>query len=115
MQGTRRTTAAGSYTVHEIQAGTGTVVREYVSSEGKVFAVAWQGPWPPDLRQILGSYFVQYTQAAKAQTEIHVARRPVMIEQSGFVLQMAGHSRSFAGRAYIPEQMPSTVTAEAIR
>ena len=115
MQGTRRTTAAAMYTVHEIQAGTGTVVREYVSSEGKVFAVAWQGPWPPDLRQILGSYFDQYTQAAKAQTEIHVARRPVMIEQSGFVLQMVGHSRSFAGRAYIPGQMPPSVTVEAIR
>jgi Protein of unknown function (DUF2844) len=115
MQGTRRTTASASYTLHEIQAGTGTVVREYVSSEGKVFAVAWEGPWPPDLRQILGSYFDQYTQAVKVKSGVRVARRPISIERPGLVFQAIGHSRSFSGRAYIPEQMPSSVTAEAIR
>ena len=55
MQGTLRTTQAQAYTIHEIRAATGTNVREYVSSSGRVFAVAWQGPWPPDMRQILGS------------------------------------------------------------
>src|ERR1700761_911288 len=61
MQGTIRTTAKGSYAVHEIQSSAGTVVREYVASTGtstgKVFAVAWQGPYKPDMRQLLGTYF----------------------------------------------------------
>src|ERR1039458_8930888 len=59
MQGSLRTTVTGSYTVHEIQSAAGTVVREYVStsgkSAGKVFAIGWQGPWPPDIRQVLGN------------------------------------------------------------
>jgi hypothetical protein len=115
MQGNLRKTVVAAYTVHEIQAATGTVVREYVSPEGKVFAVSWQGPWLPDMHQVLGSYFDQYAQATKAQTGVRAARRPLLIEQPGLVLQMEGHSRSFSGRAYLPDQLPSSVTQEAIQ
>jgi hypothetical protein len=106
--------AASSYTVHEIQAATGTVVREYVSG-GKVFAVAWQGPWPPDMRQLLGSYFDQYTQAAQSPSSFRGGRGPRMIQQPGLVVQIGGHARSFAGRAYIPEMLPAGVLGEDIR
>ena len=115
MQGTRRTLAAESYTVHEIQAATGAVVREYVSREGKVFGLAWHGPWPPDMRQLLGSYFEQYVQAAKAQSGSRMGRRPLMIEQPGLVVEMGGHPRAFAGVAYVPEMLPPGVRAEEIQ
>ncbi len=115
IQGTLRTTQKPSYTVHEIQAPTGTIVREYVSTSGKVFAVAWQGPWPPDMRQILAGYFGQYQQAAQAQTSSRAGRRPLVIEQPGLVLQSGGHMRSFSGRAYIPEMVPQGISAEEIR
>ena len=115
MQGTLRTSAATSYSVHEIQSPAGTVVREYVSSAGKVFAIAWRGQWPPDMRQLLGNYFDQYAQAAKAQGSVRTGRRPLMIEQPGLVVQMGGHPRSFKGRAYIPDLLPSGVAAEAIQ
>ena len=61
-----RITATGSSTVHEIQASSGTVVREFISPAGKVFGVAWEGPWIPDLREMLGMYFEQYTTLAQA-------------------------------------------------
>ena len=115
MQGSRRMIAANSYTVHEIQADTGTVVREYVSADGKVFAVAWQGPWLPDMRQILGTYFEQYAQAVQSQNSGRMGRRPVMIEQPGLVVQIGGHMRAFAGRAYIPDRLPSDVHVEDIQ
>ena len=115
MRGSLRTTVAAAYTVHEIQSTSGVVVREYVSSAGKVFAIAWQGPWPPDMRQLLGSYFDPYIQAARARSGPGMARRPLMIEQPGLVVQVGGHPRSFIGRAYIPDQLPSNVTAEEIR
>jgi hypothetical protein len=115
MQGNLRVTQAQVYTVHEIQAPTGIVVREYVSTSGKVFAVAWQGPWPPDIRQILANYFGQYQQAAQAQANSRAGRRPLVIQQPGLVVQSGGHMRSFAGRAYIPEMLPKGVSAEAIR
>ena len=119
VQGSLRTTVTSSYTVHQIQAATGTVVREYVSSSGKsagkVFGIAWQGPWPPDMRQLLGSYFEQYVQAANAQGATRVGRRPLVIEQPGLVVQIGGHPRAFAGRAYVPEMLPTGVRTEEIQ
>jgi hypothetical protein len=119
MQGSVRATVTASYTVHQIQSAAGTVVREYVSSSGKsagkVFGIAWQGPWPPDMRQLLGSYFDQYVQAANAQSTTRMGRRPVVIEQSGLVVQLGGHPRAFAGRAYVPEMLPTGVRAEEIQ
>src|ERR1700680_811806 len=38
-----RMTRSERYTVHEIQASSGTMVREYVSTTGKVFGVGWNG------------------------------------------------------------------------
>jgi hypothetical protein len=124
MQGKLRTTAMASYTVHEIQTASGTVVREYVSlsgtsasgtSAGKVFAIGWKGPWPPDMRQVLGSYFDQYVQAAKAQRAVRVGRRPLVIEEPGLVMNVGGHPRGFVGRAYVPEMLPAGVRAEDIQ
>jgi hypothetical protein len=115
MQGTGRIIAAESYSVHEIQGASGAVVREYVSREGKVFGLAWHGPWPPNMRQLLGSYFEQYIQAAKAQSGSRMGRRPLMIEQPGLVVQLGGHARAFAGLAYVPEMLPTGVRAEEIQ
>ena len=72
LQGPRQTTTLASYTVHEIQAASGTVVREYVAADGKVFAVTFHGPFLPDMRQILGNYFEQYSAAMQAE----VAQNP---------------------------------------
>jgi Protein of unknown function (DUF2844) len=115
MQGSLRTTQTQAYTVQEIRAATGTVVREYVSGSGKVFAVAWQGPWPPDMRQVLASYFEEYRRAAQAQVSSRAGRRPLLIEEPGLVVQASGHMRSFAGRAYVPEMLPPNVSREEIR
>src|SRR5271170_8397472 len=89
MQGSLRTTSNNSYTIHEIQASTGVAVKEYVAPTGKVFAVTWQGSFHPDLRQLLGTYFDQFEQAEQAQR----AQRhgPVLIQQSGLVVQISGH------------------------
>jgi hypothetical protein len=102
------------YAVHEIQTPTGVTVREFVSSAGKVFAIAWQGPWPPDLHQLLGSYFAQYQQAVQAPKQ-RAGRAPVSIHQANLVVEHTGHMRSFVGRAYLADQLPSGVIAESIR
>jgi hypothetical protein len=89
-------------------------VREYLSPAGKVFAIAWQGPWLPDLQQLLGSYFTQYQQAARAAKQ-RPGRAPVSIHQSSLVVEQSGHMRGFVGRAYLTDQIPSGVTEESIR
>ena len=109
--GTARVLPSAAYTVHELQAPSGTVVREYVSPAGIVFGVAWQGPSMPDLRQVLGTYFDRYVQAASKRNR----RGPVAIEQPGLVVQSGGHMRAFVGRAYIPEALPAGVAVDTIR
>lgn len=115
MQGSRTTKVAESFTVHEIQSASGTVVREYLSPEGQVFAVAWNGRWMPDLRQLLGGYFEQYRAAVQPPSGARVVRRPIVIDQPGLVVQIGGHIRAFSGRAYVPEMLPSGVRAEDIQ
>jgi hypothetical protein len=90
-------------------------VREFVSSAGKVFAVAWQGPIHPDLQQLLGTYYEQYTQAVQAQRATRKGRGPLLIQEPGLVVQVSGHMRAFVGRAYVPQMMPAGVKVEDIR
>lgn len=115
MQASLRSIRAANYTVHELQAPTGTVVREYVSAAGTVFGVAWQGPWAPDLHQLLGSYFEQYQQAVQTQNNGRAGRRPIHVTLPGLVVSVSGHPRSFAGHAYVPDMLPEGTSAEAIR
>jgi hypothetical protein len=110
-----RMTRTDRYTVHEMQAPSGTKVREYVSTAGTVFAVAWDGPWQPDLRQVLGTYFEPYLQSVRAAGTRRPGRGPLLIEEPGFVVQQSGHPHAFAGRAYVPLLVPQGVGADVIR
>lgn len=113
MKGSLRSIATQNYVTHEIQVPTGQVVREFVSPEGTVFGVAWDGPFQPDLQQLLGSYFEPVKQAVAAQQR-H-GRGPVSVETSGFVFRSGGHARSFHGSAYIPAMVPQGVDVSEIQ
>jgi hypothetical protein len=116
MKGTLRSTPTKAYRVHEIKAQTGTVVREYVSPAGKIFAVVWQGPFLPDLRRLLGSCFEQFSQSAQNLKSKHPrVRGSLLIQEPGLVVQTGGHMRAYFGRAYIPELVPQGVHIEEIQ
>lgn len=114
MQASLKSSMSGAYHVHEMQTPSGIVVREY-AADGTVFAVAWSGPWRPDMEQLLGSYFETYRQALAAQSGARHGRRPVHIALPGLVVNMEGHLRSFRGSAYIPDMLPQGVAAKEIR
>lgn len=115
MQGSLRTTSNESYNIHEIRAPNGIVVREYVSLSGTVFGVAWQGRSHPDLHQVLGANYDQFAQAVQAQRAQRHGHGPLVIQLPGLVVQMSGHMRALAGRAYLPQSLPVGVRAEVIR
>ena len=115
MEATLQTTSRELYTVHEMHAANNVVVREFVSPQGKVFGVAWQGAARPDLQQLLGGYFNQYNEAVQSQKAKRVGRGPLSIQQPGLVLQMGGHMRALVGRAYVPQMVPAGVHLEEIR
>ena len=113
MKGALRSTPGASYTVHEITLPGGTLVREYVSAQGKVFAVSWKGPTLPNLESLLGTHYQQFQQAV--QSRPYRIRGPVVVQSPGLVVQSAGHMRGFIGRAYLPGSFPSGIAVAEIR
>jgi hypothetical protein len=106
------------YAVHEITTSYGTVVREYVSPDGKVFGVAWRGPFLPDFQQIFGAYYQQFAQGAEASTNAGPRRShnaPLTVQQPELVVHSAGHARAYSGFAYVPGLVPPGVDTKEIR
>jgi hypothetical protein len=113
LNGERTVSTASGYEVHEIATPGGGLVREYLTLDGRVFALSWKGPTIPDLRQLLGSYYERFARAAA--TAPHPARhRQLRIEQPGLVVQSLGRMRSFYGRAWDPQLLPQSFSTDAI-
>jgi hypothetical protein len=106
-------TTASGFEIQEITTPAGVHVREYLSAQGKVFALSWQGPVRPDLRQMLGSYYARYAQAV---TEPHVGgHRHLTVHQPGLVVESNGRMRAFYGRAWDPDSLPADFSPADIR
>jgi hypothetical protein len=104
-----------AYALHEIRSASGTMIREYVNPSGRVFAVAWDGPWLPDLRQVLGDHFERYQAVMQSRQRSRSGRGAVLIDEPGLVVQMSGRPRAFKGRAYLPALLPAGLQLESIR
>jgi hypothetical protein len=114
MNATSNVTQTDNYAVHQIRAPEGTVVNEYVSQAGTVFAVAWHGQFAPNMQQILGTYFNQYSAALQSQ-EKHYGHRALNVQQSGLVIQTGGHMRAYFGRVYLSALLPQGANPDQIQ
>jgi hypothetical protein len=109
-------TASASYTVRETVLGNGTVVREYLATDGAVFGIAWRGPQMPDLSSLLGTYFPQYVAGVKAVRAARGGGRgPVAVDQSSLVVRSGGHMGAFNGQAWLPPALPAGVSGSDIQ
>jgi len=113
LRGQVRAEVHQGYRLHQITDANGAVVREYVSPAGKVFGVSWQGPYMPNMQQLLGSYFRYLQEYAQAQTGRHGG--PLIIHKDNFVFTSGGHMRSYRGRAYVPSLLPTTLSPEVVQ
>jgi hypothetical protein len=113
MKSAVRVTENAGFAVHEIATSYGTVVREFVGTDGKVFAVSWHGPVNPDLRQVLGNYYARFEQGAAAA--VHTSHRQLNLSQPDLVFQNSGRMRAFAGRAWVPAMLPANFSTDAIQ
>ena len=101
------------YTVQEIDSDS-TIVREYVSPSGIVFAIAWNGLVHPDLTQLLGSYAGEYERALQ-QAPREWDRRRLLVKTNRVVVEKWGHMRNLQGRAYVPALIPPGVSVDEIK
>ena len=115
LQATAKATAASadaSYTVHEMDSN-GNTIREYVTTDGVVFAVTWQGIKRPDLSVLMGAYYSEYN-SADQKREKSVGRQPVSVKTTNVVVRNAGHMRDIRGRAFVPNLVPAGVNVESL-
>jgi hypothetical protein len=103
-----------SYKVHQLTAANGPTVREYVSPQGVVFGIAWQGRFMPNVNQLLGTYVTNLQNATPAQTQIRHLRG-LTVKTGDFVYSNFCHLQICTGRAYVPASVPSNVSAEVVR
>jgi len=106
------TTVRNGYTVQEIRTDA-VVLREYVSSTGVVFAIAWNGLIHPDLKRLLGSYLKEYETTLR-QTPREAGRRQLRVMSNRVVVEKWGHMRALQGRAYVPNLIPPGVSVDEI-
>ncbi|HBA86608.1 MAG TPA: hypothetical protein DCZ75_01075 [Geobacter sp.] len=104
----RSSTSRTGYTIAEISSAT-TCIREYVTTSGTVFAVAWNGLAHPDLSVLLGSYNQEYRDALGRQPR-RLGRRQTQVKSDRVVVETWGHMRNLQGRAYLPELVPEGVS-----
>lgn len=109
-----QTPSGDLYSVQELITPTGTSVRQYVRSDGKVFAVTWSGPTVPDLRQLLGPYFAEYATVERdsKQPRTHAHR---VLKHDDLVVRSRGHMRAFSGKAYLLSMMPNGVVVDDLQ
>jgi|SRR6185437_1359024 len=112
MKGQLRTRSEAGYSVQEITAANGVLVREFVSPSGVVFAVKWSGPAMPNLQQTLGTYFAQYRTSVQAQraTGQRAGHHHIEIRAPSLVVHAGGHMRQYFGLAYVPSLVPQNLS-----
>lgn len=104
---------ASNYVTRDTLLATGTRVCEYVSSNGIVFAVAWEGPVLPDMKALLGMHFD--TMVAESARSPVAGRSPMAVSRPEVVIHSGGHMRAFEGSAWIPGELPRGFTADDVR
>ena len=97
------------YTSHPLQLENGTLIQEYATPAGQVFALSWRGPVLPDLSLLLGEFFSGYKLETDQARALGKRGSPVNVMSSKLVVRSSGRMRSFAGYAYAPELIPSGV------
>jgi hypothetical protein len=105
---------SNQYTVQETQLESRTVVREYATPAGQVFAVTWQGPVLPDLKTLLGGYFPAFAQETAQAQQSGRQRSRVLMLTPGLVVQSTGRMGRFLGHAYAPDLVPAGVDVQAL-
>lgn len=105
--------ASPNYRVSESVLASGTTVREYIGANGMVFAVSWNGPFLPDLKNLLGKHFdTMRNEAARVPRAGHSQLRVVRPELS---IYSGGHMRAFIGRAWLVSEFPVGFKQEDIQ
>ncbi len=108
------TQTAQSYRIFAIALNNGTVVREFVDTAGRVFALRWSGPDLPDMGMLLGSYLPVFKASVQAAKQAGKRGGPVVVQSGGLTLVSTGAMGAFQGYAYLDALSPPGVDMQAL-
>ncbi len=87
----------------------GLPIKEFIGSDGVVYAVSWHGQNRPDLNALLGKYFPEFTIAAAGTTK-HMPRRSLSASSTNLEIRQFGHPGDLHGTILLKNKLPPTVT-----
>jgi hypothetical protein len=106
----------GAYKVNVVTLNSGTVVREFVAtSSNTVFAVAWSGPRPPNLVDILGPYSARYLKPSGSDVIHAGSLSQRSLSSQDLIVQSFGHPGRFSGNAWLPLAIPPDVSLSELQ
>jgi hypothetical protein len=105
---------APQYSVHALTQADGSVLQQYVGSDGRVFALRWNTLYKPDLSALLGTSFPAYAAAAQQAAQRGGIQRQFRHEGSDLVLQSTGHLHVFSGYAYRRSLLPRGLSVQSL-
>jgi uncharacterized protein DUF2844 len=114
MKSEDRVQSLQAYKVHQLTSANGTTVREYVSPQGLVFGITWQGRFMPDMNQLLDTYVNNLQTAPPARTQIRHLRG-LSVNTSDFVYSNFCTMQICKGSAYVPGLVPSDASVKVMR
>jgi len=97
------------FDLHEITAPSGTLVHEYVTRQGRVFAVTWQGPLLPTCTSCLETTTSASRRPPRGVCVPHAPAGQHHGCRSGGAVKRA--NALFSWMAYIPSLLPGGVSA----
>lgn len=111
----RHSVARGQqYAVHELKSPNGSLLQQFVSGNGQVFAVRWNTQYKPDLSTLLGTSFEDYRVVANMAAQRGGIQRQFHHEGSDLVVQSSGHLHVFSGYAYRRSLLPYGLNPKSI-
>jgi hypothetical protein len=105
---------AQQYTLHELKSADGSRVQQFVTGNGRVFAVRWNTLYKPDLSSLLGTSFEDYKVAANKAAQRGGIQHQFRHEGNDLVVQSTGHLQVFSGYAYRQSLLPKGVRPSSL-
>jgi len=112
----RRVHAEPTGPVHTLTLRDGSVIRQYLAADGRVYAVSWNTRFKPRLDQLLGAHFDTYAAAGRqAQQQRGGVRHAAVLSRGDLVVESSAHLQSHVGRAWLRSLLPAGAGPDAIR
>jgi hypothetical protein len=116
MRATRQAVRNGtSGTIQEVRLTDGSSIRQFVNSQGIVYAVAWSTRIKPNFAQLLGAHATAFDAGVASAARQPGLKRNVTVDQGDLVVISSGRPGAFVGQAWLKSQLPAGASVDAIR